>query len=45
VGEPENEREPFTVIYPLMVISYPLMVVRGTVHIGSQLAGVSQAPV
>ena len=42
---PENERELFTVIKPLMVISYGLMLVWGTAHVGLQLVGVSHAPV
>jgi hypothetical protein len=43
---PENEREPFTVIYPLIVILNPLReLVWGAVHVGFQLEGVSHLPV
>ena len=42
---PVNDREPFTVIYPLIVISGPKIVVWGNGHVGFQLAGVSQSPV
>ena len=43
--EPKNETEPFTVIYPLIVILYPVILVWVIGHVGLQLAGVSQLPV
>jgi len=45
LGRKENERDPFTVIYPLIVISYPRILVWGDDHVGLQLVAVSQSPV
>lgn len=44
LGSRMNSREPFTVVYPLMVKSYPGSLVTGVAQIGSQLAADSQSP-